>query len=51
VHTAPPDPRSLRPEVPEALASLILRCMAKSPDARPQEAQEVLAALRTISIR
>jgi eukaryotic-like serine/threonine-protein kinase len=51
VHTPAPDPRTLRPEVPEALATLILRCMAKSPDARPQEAQEVLAALRTISIR
>jgi tetratricopeptide (TPR) repeat protein len=51
VHTAPPDPRTLRPDVPEALAALILRCMAKSADARPQEAQEVLAALRAISLR
>jgi len=51
VHTAPPDPRTLRADVPEALAALILRCMAKSADARPQEAQEVLAALRAISLR
>jgi tetratricopeptide (TPR) repeat protein len=51
VHTPPPDPRSLRPEVPTQLAELILRCMAKRPEARPQEAQEVLAALRAITLR
>ena len=49
VHTPAPDPRSLRAEVPDPLAELILRCMAKKPTARPQDAQEVLAALRAIA--
>ena len=51
VHTAAPDPRSLRAELPPALAELILRCLAKQPAARPQDAQEVLASLRAISTR
>ncbi len=50
VHTAPPDPRSLRKEVPAALAELILACMAKRPGDRPQDAQEVLTALRAIVV-
>jgi serine/threonine protein kinase len=49
VHTPPPDPRSLRPDVPEPLAALILRCLAKQPGARPQDAQAVLSELRLIS--
>jgi serine/threonine-protein kinase len=51
VHTAPPDPRSVRPEIPPQLAELILSCLAKQPAARPQEAQEVLASLRAIALR
>ena len=51
VHTPPPDPRTLRAELPDGIAELILRCMAKSPDARPQDAQEVLSALRSITLR
>jgi tetratricopeptide (TPR) repeat protein len=51
VHTAPPDPRTLRPELPAPLADLILRCLAKSPDARPQEAVEILGALRSLPVR
>jgi tetratricopeptide (TPR) repeat protein len=50
VHTPPPDPRSLRKEVPDGLAALILRCMAKAPEQRPQDAQEVLGALRGIAV-
>ncbi len=51
VHTAPPDPRSIRADVPAPLAELILRCLAKDPAARPQGAQEILAALRQIGAR
>jgi serine/threonine-protein kinase len=51
VHTAPPDPRSIRADLPAPLAELILRCLAKSPDARPQEAQELLGLLRGLAIR
>jgi len=49
VHTPPPDPRSLRPDVPVPLAELILRCMEKQPAARPQGAEEVLSALRLVA--
>ncbi|MFJ9811485.1 protein kinase [Streptomyces sp. NPDC101158] len=42
----PPVPvRRLRPEVPEALEALVLRLLAKDPQARPSGAQEVYEAL------
>ena len=34
VNEAPPDPRSLRPEIPPAAAHAIMRAMAKDPDER-----------------
>lgn len=37
----PPDPRELRPEVPEYLAELTLEMLAKDPDDRPQSAEEI----------
>ena len=46
VMTAPaPDPRGLAPEVPEGLAALCLRCLAKSPEDRFASALELSAAL------
>lgn len=46
LRTRRPDPiQALRPEVPEGLAVLIERMLAKSPDQRPQTAQEVADAL------
>lgn len=47
-HTPVPDPRSLRPDMPDALAQLILRLLEKDPDARLQGASDVLAALTAI---
>jgi serine/threonine protein kinase len=41
----PPDVRTLRPEVPEVLANLVSRLLAKKPDDRPQTAAEVAVAL------
>ena len=42
----PPTPVSVhRPEVPPALASLIMSLLAKNPDQRPQSAEEVLQVL------
>src|SRR5262249_37144742 len=36
IRLPPPDPQDLAPDLPRALAELILRMLAKSPDARPQ---------------
>jgi serine/threonine protein kinase len=47
-HTPVPDPRSLRADLPEALAELILSLLEKEPDARIQTAAEVLRALTAI---
>jgi WD40 repeat protein len=41
----PEDVRQLRPEVPEGLATVLRRMMAKQPDQRYQTPQEVVAAL------
>ncbi len=42
----PPPPNSIAPGVPEALARICLRCLAKRPDLRYQGADEVGADLR-----
>ncbi len=48
--TRTPDPLStVRPGVPAAFSSLVERCLAKSPEQRPQTAREVLAELDRIS--
>jgi serine/threonine-protein kinase len=41
----PPPLAERRPDVPAALASLVMRCLEKDPDRRPQNAQEILTAL------
>jgi formylglycine-generating enzyme required for sulfatase activity/serine/threonine protein kinase len=45
----PPPIRELNPEVPPALADLVMRLLAKNPADRPPSAQEVLEALQAIS--
>ena len=45
VHTAPPDPRSIKADLPEGLAAIILRCLQKAPDERFQTAKELLEEL------
>ncbi|MFZ3201462.1 MAG: serine/threonine-protein kinase [Candidatus Acidiferrales bacterium] len=50
VHTDPVPPRKLNPSVPAKLDSVILKCLAKSPDERYQTGEELareLDALRT----
>ena len=44
-HSPVPDPRGLRPELPDALSKLILRLLEKEPEARFQSARAVLEAL------
>lgn len=43
-----PDVRTLRPDVPAALASLLASMMAREPTARPRSAGEVSAVLKSI---
>jgi serine/threonine-protein kinase len=43
---APPDPASLRAEVPAGLAEMILTCLRKGPGERYQDFESVLSALR-----
>jgi tetratricopeptide (TPR) repeat protein/tRNA A-37 threonylcarbamoyl transferase component Bud32 len=41
--------RDVAPETPEALAELIMRCLAKDPDARPQSASDIALALGAVT--
>ncbi len=45
----PPPPRELNPELPPALADLIVRLLAKDPAGRPPSAQAVAEALQDIA--
>ena len=46
VHTPAPDPREFNNEIPEFLAAIVLRCMAKDPADRFQSTREILAELK-----
>ncbi len=45
LNSQPDDPRTLSGDVPEALAAVILQCLQKDPEKRPQSASEVASAL------
>jgi len=45
---AAPDPRTLNPDVPEALAQVVLKAMAKEPGDRYQTAAQMHDALDSI---
>ena len=46
---SPRDLRSIRGDVPGALAELIMACLAKDPDARPQQAKDLVRVLETVT--
>jgi Tol biopolymer transport system component len=49
--TRTPDPiERRRPGIPDALADVIGRCLEKSPERRPQHADDMLKALETIAV-
>jgi tetratricopeptide (TPR) repeat protein len=50
VHTPAPDPRTIVPDLPDALATVILRCLQKDPAHRYQSVRELLAELRRSSL-
>jgi serine/threonine-protein kinase len=47
VSAAPPNPRSLAPDVPEAYAAVVMKALSKQPADRYQSAEEFAEALRT----
>jgi serine/threonine-protein kinase len=46
VHTPPPDPREVNPELPALLAGVITSCMKKNPDERYQSAGEIVTQVK-----
>lgn len=48
-HVAPLDPRPLNPEIPDDIAAVLARMMAKSPEDRYQRAEDLLANLRRLA--
>ncbi len=49
VHTAPPDPLSVKADLPPALAAIILRCLQKDPDHRFADAREIIEEVERLS--
>jgi serine/threonine protein kinase len=51
VYVAPPPPRSLRPDLPEEVEAIILRCLAKRPEDRYATMHDLAADLRSAGDR
>ncbi len=45
----PKDLRAVRPDIPPALADLVMACLAKDPDGRPQQARDLVRVLETVT--
>jgi hypothetical protein len=46
---APPQVAALRPDLPVEMGALIMRCLEKDPDARPQHASEIISVLNGVT--
>jgi hypothetical protein len=46
----PPDPRTLRPDLPPAVAAVLRQALAKDPNQRPAGARELIVRLRTAQV-
>ena len=46
----PPDPRTHRPDLPDAVARLVMACMARKPEDRPATVVEVASRLTNITL-
>jgi len=46
VHTPPPDPREVNPELPALLAEIINACLKKNPDERYQNAGDIVTQVK-----
>ncbi|MEO8360325.1 MAG: protein kinase, partial [Vicinamibacteria bacterium] len=51
IQTKPPAPRSIKPNLPQDLQDVILKCMEKEPDKRFQTVDDLTDALNAISDR
>ena len=47
---APRDPRTIRAEIPEPLAELVVRMLAKTPEGRPVDAHKIRTELTTLAV-
>ncbi len=47
VNTEPRRLRELRPDVPDVLEAVVMRCLKKDPDARFQKTEDIISALRS----
>ena len=50
LHQAPASPRDRRPDLPEALEEVVLRCLAKKPEDRPRDAGALAEKLRACDV-
>ncbi len=51
IHTPAPEPRSVNPEIPAELNSIILKCIKKNPEDRYQSTMEIFEDLKTVKIK
>ncbi|MEL7060011.1 MAG: serine/threonine-protein kinase [Acidobacteriota bacterium] len=50
LHSPPPDPRDLRPEIPDEISALILDCLKKEAAQRPESIRDIQAQLSAASL-